>query len=328
MGSIKAPLNIVLGGAANQIGDKSLDPTAKYETPEEINTFLDTFLERGYTQLDTARLYSPNAPGTSERLLGAVNAGEKITIDTKVLSGPPGLHTKEKILADLEESLTALKIKQINIYYLHIPDRETPFHEACEAMDEAYRVGKFKKWGLSNYTGAEVRDFLDICEARGLVKPSVYQGHYNPIVRGGETELFSVLREAGMSFYAYSPGGGGFFAGNHKNVQKGGRFDTSLFIGGVFSSLYVKPNIMAATNKAIEVAAIYGIVGHAMALRWTVHHSILSREHGDSVIVGASSVKQLVTNLDMIEDGPLPDDVVKSLEELQGEIGRAIAYHQ
>ena len=42
-----------------------------------------------------------------------------------------------------------------------------------------------------------------ICEKRGWVRPRVYQGKYNPIVRGGEEGLFLVLRRWGMGFWAY-----------------------------------------------------------------------------------------------------------------------------
>ncbi|WQF88011.1 Putative aldo-keto reductase, NADP-dependent oxidoreductase domain-containing protein [Colletotrichum destructivum] len=321
----RKPLNLVLG--AGNIGDASIDPSARFDTSDQVNAFLNAFLERGYYQIDTARAYSPSAPGTSEPRLGAVAAGARSTIDTKVTSKEPGSHTKAKILEEIDKSLEDLQIKQINIEYLHAPDRATPFEEACEAMDQAHREGKIKKWGLSNYRADEVQSFLDICEARGWVKPSVYQGHYNAIVRGSEKHLFPVLRKHGIAYYAYSPAGGGFFAGNHKNPAAGGRFDKSHFVGGMYSQLYLKPAITAATNKAIDLAAQHGIGGHAAALRWTAHHSILSAEHGDSVIVGASSVEQLKANLDIIEQGPLPQDVVSAVEAIYAEVGDEVPYH-
>lgn len=54
------------------------------------------------------------------------------------------------------------------------------------------------------------------------------------------------------------------------------------------------------------------------ALRWVSHHSMMKREYGDSVIIGASSVKHLEENLNDLEKGPLPDEVVKSLDEAWG----------
>lgn len=196
-----------------------------------MNKYLDTFIARGYNQLDTARVY----PASEERL-GKVSAAARLTIDTKVMPGMPSagdskpkqVHTKAQVLADIDESLKTLNTTQINTEYLHAPDRNTPFSDACEAMDEAHKAGKIRAWGLSNYTAEEVQRIVDICDERGWLKPAVYQGQYNPLVRGGEKELFPVLRKAGVAFYAYSPAAGGFFAGNYQSPRPGGRFDVKV----------------------------------------------------------------------------------------------------
>ncbi len=73
-------------------------------------------------------------------------------------------------------------------------------------MDYAFRRGQFRRFVLSNYTADEVRRFVEICDRNGYVKPSVYQGHYNAIVRGGEKELFPLLRKHNIAFFAYRYG--------------------------------------------------------------------------------------------------------------------------
>ncbi|KAI4866126.1 aldo/keto reductase [Hypoxylon rubiginosum] len=323
----KSPLNLVLG--LSSVGDASVDPMARFDSPDEVNGILNTFAARGYHQLDTARMYSPHAPGSSEPRLGAVAAGDRFAIDTKVVSRDPGDHSKSKVLEEIDISLDALKVKQINIEYLHVPDRATRFEEACEAMDQAHKEGKIKHWGLSNYTAQEVQQFLDICEEHGYVKPSVYQGQYNAIVRGGEKELFPVLRKNGIAFYVFSPAAAGFFAGNAKKVKAGGRYDTSHKIGGLYSSFYQKPSIVAAADNAASVASKYGISGHAAALRWTAYHGVLEKAHGDSIVLGASSSEQLDSNIDAIEQGPLPEDVVAAFDAVYGQIDKEseVAYH-
>lgn len=70
-------------------------------------------------------------------------------------------------------------------------------------MNQAYQAGRFKRFGLSNYTAQEVEEIVSICEKKGWVKPSVYQGQYNLIARVAEHELFPVLRKHNISFYAY-----------------------------------------------------------------------------------------------------------------------------
>ncbi|OQV08787.1 hypothetical protein CLAIMM_13009 [Cladophialophora immunda] len=323
---IKSPLKIVLGVA--NVGDKSLDSTVRYDTPEEVNAYLNAFYGRGGRQIDTARAYSPMAPGSSEDRLGAVEAGKRFSIDTKVFSLTPSSHTKEKIKENIDTSLSVLKIPKIDVEYLHVPDRTTPFEETLAAINEAFKEGKFARFGLSNYTAEEVGKIVQICEEKGFVKPSVYQGQYNPLIRSGEKELFPILRKHGIAFYAWSPAAGGFFAGNHKHIQHGARFDSSTWLGQTYSSVYLKPNIEAATDRAVELVAKHGINGHAAALRWTVYHSTLKEDFGDAIIIAASSVAQLESNIDMIEQGPLPVEVVKAMEALYKEVeGTEFPYH-
>lgn len=97
--------------------------------------------------------------------------------------------------------------------------------------------------------------------------------------------------------------------------------------GKLYSGHYLKPAITEATDKTLEVAARYGIGGHAAALRWTAWHSILRKVYGDSIIIGSSSIAQSESNTGTIEVGPLAEDVVAALEALYYEIGDEVHYH-
>lgn len=165
------------------------------------------FYDRGYRHLDTARAYAPGAPGTSEPRLGAVDAGRRFIIDTKAMArGAEHPHSKEKILENVSISLDALQVEQVNTYYLHAPDRTTPLEDTCAGINEAYEAGKFRHFGVSNHSPEEVEQIMSICAEKDYVRPTVYQGQYNPIVRGGEKQLFPVLRKHNIAFYAYRYG--------------------------------------------------------------------------------------------------------------------------
>lgn len=102
-------------------------------------------------------------------------------------------------------------------------------------------------------------------------------------------------------------------------------------LGSIYSKLYLKPEIQEATDVALAKATMYGISGHAAALRWTAYHSILDGRHGDSIILGASSPEQLSSNLDMIEAGPLPAEVAECMSALFESIEEgnvSIPYHR
>lgn len=132
-----------------------------------------------------------------------MDAGKRFTIDTKAAYAGDHPHTKDKIIENVDISVKELKIPQVNVYYLHMPDRTTPFEEAVAGMNEAHKAGKIKQFGISNHSPAEVEEIVKIAEDKGYIKPTVYQGQYNAIVRGGEKDLFPVLRKHGIAFYAY-----------------------------------------------------------------------------------------------------------------------------
>ncbi|KAL6152028.1 hypothetical protein ACJQWK_04650 [Exserohilum turcicum] len=197
--------------------------------------------------------------------------------------------------------------------FLHFPDRQTPFEDTAKAMNDALVQGKFRGFGLSNYSAAEVYRFLEICEEHGYAKPSVYEGHYNAIARGCEKELFPLLRKHGMSFYCYSPAAGGLFS---EHSETSGRWQKDNFIGKPYNIMYGKPPVHAAVAMILELAEEHGMNGHAAAIRWTAFHSNLDGKYGDGIIFGVSSVGQLNKTLDALEAGPLPAELADAISEV------------
>lgn len=231
----------------------------------------------------------------------------------------PGSHKAKHITRSIDQSLEALNVDCVDIMYLHAPDKITPFYETCKAMNEAYQDGKFERFGLSNYSVQQVEEIVKLCEEHCFIKPSVYQGQYNPICRGAEDRLFSVLRENNIAFYAYSPSACGFFSSkvSRKSAQDAdSRWNIASPLGAKYAGDYFHDPLFAAAEIVRVQAAKYGITGHAAALRWTTWHSHLAAEHGDAVIVGASTLAQLDENLAILEQGPLPDSLVTVMDRM------------
>ena len=90
-----------------------------------------------------------------------------------------------------------------------MPDASTPLDETIAAVDVLFKEGKFKRFGVSNYSAHQVDELVQIADAKGYVKPTAYQGIYNALHRTVEKELFPVLRKHGISFYEFNPLGGG-----------------------------------------------------------------------------------------------------------------------
>lgn len=296
------------------IGDTSKDPgTVRFDKDEDIQALLDAFHSRGYTHLDTARDYSPGDQGASESRLGRVNAVSRFNVHTKVHSANPGDHEPAKLEFSISQSLHDLQAPSVETMFLHFPDRQTPFEDTAKAMNNAIQQGKFRNFGLSNYSATEVERFLTICEERGYAKPSVYEGHYNAIARGCEKELFPLLRKHSMSFYCYSPAAGGLFS---EHSETSGRWQEDNFIGRPYNIMYRKPPVHAAVATILELAKEHGMNGHASAIRWTAFHSNLDGTYGDGIIFGVSSVGQLNKTLDALEAGPLPPELAEAITEV------------
>lgn len=124
------------------------------------------------------------------------------------------------------------------MWYLHGPDRTTPYEETMRGVHELYKEGLFTRFAISNYQAWEVAQICEICERNGWVKPSVYQGVYNALFRTVENELFPCLRHYGIAFYAYNPLCGGYLTDRYHRgedgVEEGSRFDPNRWQGMMY----------------------------------------------------------------------------------------------
>jgi len=323
----KSALKVVMG--AMTFGEKGTQGARVHEV-EDVGAILDVFQKHGHDEVDTARTYTA---GTSEELLGKVDWQKRgLIVETKLYPAGPIKHTPEGIREYFAKSLEALKTDRVELFYLHAPDRSTPWEVTFQAVDELHKEGKFNKLGISNYQSWEVAEIVMLCRARGWIQPTIYQGIYNALHRKVEPELFPCLRKFGISFYEYNPLGGGFFTGRYTSQStvpdEGSRFDDSK--GTNQSIRYRERYWNDQYFKAMEVvgnaANKHDLSLPEVALRWISHHSYMKREHGDAVIIGASSLKHIEQNLLDLEKPPLPEDVVKAIDEAY-EIVKANASH-
>ncbi len=102
----------------------------------EFQRHLERFQSYGYNEIDTARIY---AHGQQEKFTaeGWMETPWS-TSCYEVISLVPGGHTPSNLRADLEKSLSELGAEQVEIFYLHKPDRSVPIMETLEAVNELY----------------------------------------------------------------------------------------------------------------------------------------------------------------------------------------------
>ncbi|PSR78952.1 hypothetical protein PHLCEN_2v7256, partial [Hermanssonia centrifuga] len=281
----KSALNIVMGcmtfGAEGKEG-------ARVHTLKEVEAILDVFQAHGHSELDTARVYTG---GTSEEMLGDIDWKKRgLVMETKLypnvanarLQGAGvGLisHKPEDLRLYLDVSLKALKADKIDMWYLHGPDRTTPFEDTLKGVNDLYKEGKFERFGISNFMAWEVAEMIAICNANGYIKPTAYQV------------------------------GGGFFTGRYRSLhdepEPGSRFDPTKGQGRNYRNRYWNEAYFKALASIEAVTSKHNLTLAEVALRWISHHSLLKREYGDAVIIGASSLNHIEQNLVDLEKGPL-----------------------
>ncbi|KAK5174479.1 uncharacterized protein LTR77_001559 [Saxophila tyrrhenica] len=264
--------------------------------------------DNGCDHIDTAALY-----GQSEELMGKAKAGDQFIVDTKTKGGFGGSASKDTILKEAENSKKMLG-HNVDIFYIHAPDPNTDLEETLEGINEVYKSGFFKRFGLSNYKAEDVERVYNICKEKGYPLPSVYQGNYNPVARKQETLLFPTLRKLNIAFYAYSPIAGGFLTKKKQDILDGiGRFSPDQ-MGGLYAKLYNRPAYLEALGQWEKVANEEGVSPAELAYRWVTYNSPLKKENGDAIIFGASSTDQVKKTLGYIQSGPLSEKALKGVD--------------
>ncbi|CBY01546.1 hypothetical protein IAQ61_003368 [Plenodomus lingam] len=296
-------------------GCAGLSDQGSFRTQEERAEILNILLENNVTNLDTARLY----PG-SEVAIGALDKRTSFTIDTKLPGGfAPGNLSKDSVIKDVQDSLNRVGIPKFDILYLHAPDPTCSLADSLAGIHKVHQDGLFTRFGLSNFSPAQVQEVYDIAKEKGYPVPEVYQGNYNPVARHLESSLFPLLRKLNMSFYAYSPLAGGFLTKTAAELDAGaGRFNQNV-IGGLYKTMYDRPALRQALVDWNKIADKEGVSKAELAYRWVAHHSALRGEE-DGVIFGTSRVAQVEQTARGIQKGRLSAEAVEGIERIWDEV--------
>jgi aryl-alcohol dehydrogenase-like predicted oxidoreductase len=246
-------------------------------------------IDAGIGLLDTANAYND---GASERIVGeALRAHPGVLVATKVGFGrtagrPEGL-AGARILAACDESLARLGVDAIDLYYLHVPDYETPVEESLAALAELLAAGKIRRWGVSNYASWQILELRTLAERAGMPAPVVAQQLYHALVRQLDIEYFRFTRSHPLHTTVYNPLAGGLLAGVHHydaDVPKGSRFDNNA----LYRRRYWQPALFAAVDDLRAIADDEGISLVALAYAFVLRHPGV-----DSVLVGPGSIEHL-----------------------------------
>ena len=163
-------------------------------TPDEAEASVLSALQCGYRLIDTANAYvNEKAVGRAMRKSG-IPRGE-IFLETKLW---PSFYEQEDAV---EKTLQRLGTDYIDLLLIHQPAGN--YVAGYRLMEKAYKEGKVRAIGLSNFTPEQVQEILDICE----VKPAVLQTEVHPYSQ--EKKLKEFLDKEGIVIQAWYPLGHG-----------------------------------------------------------------------------------------------------------------------
>ncbi|WP_030291425.1 aldo/keto reductase [Streptomyces katrae] len=240
---------------------------------------LDAALAAGVTLFDTADVYGR---GRNEEFLAPFVAAHRdgITLATKFAverTDDPQYRAirndRAYIRRAVEDSLRRLRTEVIDLYYMHRRDPAVPFAESVGAMAELVQEGKVRHLGLSEVTGAELR------EAYAVHPIAALQSEWSLFSRDVERSAVGAAAELGVAFVPYSPLGRGFLTGAFADAAElsAGDFRASQ---PRFTGDNAKANA-ALLEPVRRIAQAHGATPGQIALAW-VHQQ--AQVHGLTVV--------------------------------------------
>ena len=162
-------------------------------------------VEMGYRHIDTAQAYG-NERGVGEGVRTCGVPREEIFVTSKVAAEHK---TYESVAKSIDESLAKIGIDYIDLMIIHCPQPWAEFRgerryftenkEVWRALEKAYKDGKVKAIGVSNFLVDDLENILDGCEVKPMVNQILTHITNTPL------ELINFCREHGILCEAYSP---------------------------------------------------------------------------------------------------------------------------
>ncbi len=274
----------------------------------EREALIRNAVERGLVALDTAPLYDF---GDCEQLIGRALVGlprERYRLFTKVGlrwdAGARGrvlfsfddaqgrrVHVRrdsrpESIRAEVESSLSRLRVDYLDLVQVHHPDLDTPFAESFGELTRLRAEGKLLHIGASNFTVAQLQDAQ---AALGDIALCSLQPEYSLLRREAEQKLLPYCRSHNIGVLAYSPLAGGPLGGQVPQIA-----DRAAML-----------RLQHALRDVLHpIARAHGVSPAAVALAW-----VAAQPGVTAAIAGASNHRQIDAQLAMLELQLAPDEL-------------------
>jgi L-glyceraldehyde 3-phosphate reductase len=271
----------------------------------------------GITHFDLANNYGP-PPGSAEENFGKIlnedfkSYRDELFIATKagygMWEGPYGEWGSRKyLISSLDQSLKRMGLDYVDIFYHHRPDPDTPLEETMGALADIVRQGKALYVGISNYQPKETKEAAAILK-RLNVPFILHQACYSMFDRWVEDGLLDTLDESGVSCIAFSPLAQGMLTDKYLHgIPKDSRAGSD----SVFLNKQKVDSTLEKVKLLNAIAQERGQKLSQMAIAW-----ILRQPQVSSVLVGASSSKQLKENIKALDNLNFADEELNLINKI------------
>lgn len=280
----------------------------------DSHTIMSTAVDQGINFFDTANVYGGSkGRGTTETFIGRwlkQNPGKRdeIVLATKVY-GPmsdDGINDRHlsayHIRQACEDSLRRLQTDRIDLYQMHHVDRNTPWEEIWQAMEQLIREGKILYVGTSNFAGWHIVQGNEVARSRNTLGIVSEQSLYNLENRAVEAELIPACEEYGVGITPWSPLAGGFLGGVLKKMDEGRRAEEALL-----------KRVEKHRTRLEAYETLCDELGQRpadVALAW-----LMANQAVTSPIVGPRTLEQFEQNIASV-DLALGEDILARLNEI------------
>ena len=258
--------------------------------------------DHGVTHFDLANNYGPPY-GSAEETFGRLMKNDfkpyrdELFISTKagydMWPGPYGNWGSRKyLMASLDQSLKRMNLDYVDLFYSHRYDPETPLEETLQAMVDIVKRGKALYLGISRWPLEATHFAIDYLAARDTPL-LIYQGRLNMLDREPlDQGIIELCDKSGVGFISFSPLAQGLLTDRYLH---GIPSDSRMAKGRSLKEAVLTPQLAVQLHQWNEKAAAAGMTLSQKALRW-----ILDTQGVTSVLIGASSTRQLLTNLEAV----------------------------
>jgi L-glyceraldehyde 3-phosphate reductase len=279
--------------------------------------------DRGITHFDLANNYGPPY-GAAETNFGQILRDDlapyrnELVISTKagwdMWPGPYGdLGSRKYLLTSLDDSLRRMRLDYVDIFYSHRFDPGTPLEETMGALDAAVRQGKALYAGISSYGPERTREAAAILSELGTPM-LIHQPSYSMLNRWIEPELLDTLEDVGAGCIAFTVLAQGLLTGKYiDGIPEGSRASRP---SNTIDTSKINDDTAQRLHGLQEIATSRGQSLAQLALAWALRDQRMT-----SLVIGASSVKQLDENLAALDNLDLSDDELARIDDFAIESG-------